>query len=934
MASGRTRRAANDGAIPSEVLIDNINRTPSANDNLKINKPANNNRKKPSAARQKKPLTYQQAIKAAKTGTALAITESKIVPTIKKQTKILEKQTKTLGLQSKTLTKIEGYSKATLKATNDIALTIKKMTDQIKTINKTIGDDTDNDFSNMFGTKTKKSRGNKKAKNEESGSGVLEKFGLGALGFGASKLGLGGLVRGGLKLAFGTPQGRALLGTAAGLEAIRESNVERYNGVADGVQHNAGTAMRRNSMEAFREKANEERAKLGISSLPTYKAPQVQTSANIGPSIGQPSAPSTTPQTATQVAPGQVAWSPSSGAAVQSGASSAKMDTNVPYSPGLENTSALKNKKGRVISTAETNLPAHQRALLDTVAYGEAPTYSTLLGGSQFEGYEKHPGRTGKATTAAGRYQFLEGTWKNTVEAFNKKNPNDPITDFSPRNQDRAAFYLAQQDYKRRTNGRDLNADLQSSDPEVKNNLGNLIKSGLGGVGNNTTWQAFQKMPGDKIQSLYDQNLKRNTEYADPNKKTPTGSTIGDNTLQPKPTATATSPGVGEEQPTGLRVKGGMNGQAFAGGQTHPGVMNAAEFLQSEGKVNRFTAFNDNYHKGTNSAHARGLAMDFSLKTPAEAAQVAQSIRAELKKRGISGRVIDEYNNPSSRATAGHIHVQFDSAEEAAKFKRTVPQDKTKTPEQAAGQSLGIGDQVKEIAKPTDMQSRSMMGYLKAKTDSSETTSNETKPAIVAPKKSYGQNKQFGDQTPNSSDPLSFTNLSQDKFTDPAKTAFVDTIKKTVQDVVKSQEVAPGDAEDRAAAVGGWAARQRRSTLQNSALAPGSSPFGGLYNPADIPRFNPNPFGTLQQNRQVDEAPTIGDRDFAEIGKKLDAIQDKVEASKQDKNPSAPAAQPYGKLETEKPPNPSSQDKAKATFHGLSYIEPNSAYVMPRSESM
>jgi hypothetical protein len=76
------------------------------------------------------------------------------------------------------------------------------------------------------------------------------------------------------------------------------------------------------------------------------------------------------------------------------------------------------------------------------------------------------------------------------------------------------------------------------------------------------------------------------------------------------------------------------------------------------GDLKYFSSFNDDYHKGTNSKHAQGLAMDFTIVDPSQAARIADIVR------GISGirYVQDEYTNPSSRSTAGHIHAEISGA--------------------------------------------------------------------------------------------------------------------------------------------------------------------------------------------------------------------------------------------------------------------------------
>jgi len=83
---------------------------------------------------------------------------------------------------------------------------------------------------------------------------------------------------------------------------------------------------------------------------------------------------------------------------------------------------------------------AHQRALMDTVAFAEGTYspkgYQTMFGGGTFNNYTTHPrqliksGRHG--SDAAGRYQFLSTTWDPIARALG-------LTDFSPKNQD-AAF--------------------------------------------------------------------------------------------------------------------------------------------------------------------------------------------------------------------------------------------------------------------------------------------------------------------------------------------------------------------------------------------------------------------------------------------------------------------------------------------------------------
>lgn len=88
-------------------------------------------------------------------------------------------------------------------------------------------------------------------------------------------------------------------------------------------------------------------------------------------------------------------------------------------------------------------------------AEGTNDSYNMLYGGSKFDSYDDHPRKYvkkwGRTSSAAGRYQILERTWdwvKTKVSA----------NDFSPKNQDKAAIWLAK--YR----GVDLNESLTEDD--------------------------------------------------------------------------------------------------------------------------------------------------------------------------------------------------------------------------------------------------------------------------------------------------------------------------------------------------------------------------------------------------------------------------------------------------------------------------------------
>lgn len=120
----------------------------------------------------------------------------------------------------------------------------------------------------------------------------------------------------------------------------------------------------------------------------------------------------------------------------------------------------------------------------------------------------------------------------------------------------------------------------------------------------------------------------------------------------------------------GLRVKGGINGQAFAGGGNAAGLTALAQLIQKAegGLLTRFTAFNDKYHSKTDSMHAKGLALDFTVKDASQSAEAAKIVTDLGKSLGVALKVIDEYKAPSARSTGGHIHVNFKSKADADKL--------------------------------------------------------------------------------------------------------------------------------------------------------------------------------------------------------------------------------------------------------------------------
>ncbi|MBJ8552678.1 phage tail tape measure protein [Acinetobacter bereziniae] len=113
---------------------------------------------------------------------------------------------------------------------------------------------------------------------------------------------------------------------------------------------------------------------------------------------------------------------------------------------------------------------------------------------------------------------------------------------------------------------------------------------------------------------------------------------------------------VGATALTGLRIK---SSEAFAGGNVRAYTANFAQMTQSAfgSNLGRFTAFNDLYHKGTNSKHATGNAFDFTIADAKKSGEAVKQLEDIAKRYGYVVKILDEYRNPSSRATGGHIHV-------------------------------------------------------------------------------------------------------------------------------------------------------------------------------------------------------------------------------------------------------------------------------------
>jgi len=125
--------------------------------------------------------------------------------------------------------------------------------------------------------------------------------------------------------------------------------------------------------------------------------------------------------------------------------------------------------KGQGGSTLESGDIAHNASK----GYpGTPPAY--------FTDFSHHPEIFGLRTrngpsSAAGRYQITKTTWGNLSKKYG-------LTDFSPESQDKAAWYLAQEDFQKRT-GKNLYNELVSGNfSNVARNLSATWTSLAGGI--------------------------------------------------------------------------------------------------------------------------------------------------------------------------------------------------------------------------------------------------------------------------------------------------------------------------------------------------------------------------------------------------------------------------------------------------------------------
>ena len=137
-----------------------------------------------------------------------------------------------------------------------------------------------------------------------------------------------------------------------------------------------------------------------------------------------------------------------------------------------------------------------------------------------------------------------------------------------------------------------------------------------------------------------------------------------------KPPAPAPAPGGKPPAPASIRANQqdlAKSGLTIKKGDVQaPGSTISSELIELAKKIQGsvpgfqyFSGFNDRYHQeeSPNSLHTQGMAADFVLdRKPSR--KEGKELTALLKSLGAT-KAIDEYNSPSAKATAGHMHVEI-----------------------------------------------------------------------------------------------------------------------------------------------------------------------------------------------------------------------------------------------------------------------------------
>ena len=326
-----------------------------------------------------------------------------------------------------------------------------------------------------------------------------------------------------------------------------------------------------------------------------------------------------------------------------------------------------------------------------------------------------------------------------------------------------------------------------------------------------------------------------------------------------------------------LRVKGGTKGQAFSGGGTEEGTINLARVIQAQeedlpGGLNRFSSFNDEYHKKANpkSKHTKGLALDFSLKDSKYSNEASDYVKRKLIDSGLSEedfKIINEYKNPSKHATGGHIHVNFSNKEAAEKYAQYTRES---------------NENIQTYAKVDEKQIPEGGKYKEEESEMEET--NEP----VLKEKVSGQNSTLVEETPNLDKEIDsgYKGFFEDMVDHLEKmVSFTQDIKETNKEMAKAETTAkkestPTKSEEKETAIKEEYAPNDQAIKETSLYADketalsnfGTNPINNISQPISATGttfggFGQNPFGTIQNVLGgIGSAVSVGQQ-MANVGK-------------------------------------------------------------------
>lgn len=151
------------------------------------------------------------------------------------------------------------------------------------------------------------------------------------------------------------------------------------------------------------------------------------------------------------------------------------------------------------------NLQPAERGILNGIAAEESTGYNIWNGGTSFQGYADHPGANGTypgESSAAGRYQFIIGTWR-LATAHYQRVTGTKVPNFEPEWQDRVALKWAEKRFNE-LNGQGLTFQgvLASGDAQQLLIMKSVLGDPRGGNKNAVEWQGLGPMDDAKFLAL------------------------------------------------------------------------------------------------------------------------------------------------------------------------------------------------------------------------------------------------------------------------------------------------------------------------------------------------------------------------------------------------------------------------------------------------